>query len=97
METPFESTQTIPTDSVLEPVPPPVRSRSEESMIAPSRAGYDETSSGYAWWSGNARFITTELSGRFLGAHVAHAGLIAFWAGAMLLFEVAHYNLDQPM
>ncbi len=32
------------------------------------------------WWSGNARL--TELSGRLLGAHVAHAGLMVLWAGA---------------
>jgi photosystem II CP43 chlorophyll apoprotein len=28
---------------------------------------------------------------KLLGAHVAHAGLIVFWAGAMNLFEVAHF------
>jgi photosystem II CP43 chlorophyll apoprotein len=26
------------------------------------------------WWSGNTRFVN--LSGKLLGAHVAHAGLI---------------------
>jgi len=30
------------------------------------------------------------LSGQLLGAHVAHAGLQVFWAGAMSLFEVNH-------
>jgi photosystem II CP43 chlorophyll apoprotein len=39
-----------------------------------------------SWWSGNARLIN--LSGKLLGAHVAHAGLIVF-LGAMNLFEVA--------
>ncbi len=63
--------------------------------ITTPKEGRDEASTGYAWWAGNARFINS--SGRFLGAHVAHAGLIAFWAGAMLLFEVAHYNLEKPM
>ncbi|KAL5644952.1 hypothetical protein ACJX0J_004930 [Zea mays] len=37
------------------------------------------------------------LSGKLLGAHVAHAGLIVFWAGAMNLFEVAHFVPEKPM
>ncbi len=52
-------------------------------------------STGFAWWSGNARLIN--LSGKLLGAHVAHAGLIVFWAGAMTLFELAHFTPDKPM
>ena len=64
METPIE---TIPDLSVAP----------TDSFLAPTGPGYDEVSSGYAWWAGNARFITPELTGRFLGAHVAHAGLIA--------------------
>ncbi len=47
------------------------------------------------WWSGNTRFI--ELSGKLLGAHVAHAGLIVLWAGAFTLFEISRYNPDVPM
>ncbi|PVH32293.1 hypothetical protein PAHAL_9G362500 [Panicum hallii] len=34
---------------------------------------------------------------KLLGAHVAHAGLIVFWAGAMNLFEVAHFVPEKPM
>ncbi|MBE9032064.1 photosystem II reaction center protein CP43 [filamentous cyanobacterium LEGE 11480] len=55
----------------------------------------DQQSSGFAWWSGNARLIN--LSGKLLGAHVSHAGLIVFWAGAMTLFEVAHFIPEKPM
>jgi photosystem II CP43 chlorophyll apoprotein len=47
------------------------------------------------WWSGNARLVN--LSGRLLGAHVAHAGLIVLWAGAMTLFEISHFDPNQPM
>ncbi len=57
--------------------------------------GRDQESTGFAWWAGNARLIT--LSGKLLGAHVAHAGLIVFWAGAMNLFEVAHFVPEKPM
>ncbi|WP_017651801.1 chlorophyll a/b binding light-harvesting protein [Fortiea contorta] len=49
----------------------------------------------FGWWAGNARFIN--LSGKLLGAHVAHAGLIVLWAGAMTLFEITQYHPSQPM
>jgi photosystem II CP43 chlorophyll apoprotein len=52
-------------------------------------------STRFAWWSGNARFI--ESSGSFVGAHVAHAGLISFWAGSMALFEVSHFVFERPL
>ncbi|MEM9768831.1 MAG: chlorophyll a/b binding light-harvesting protein [Cyanobacteria bacterium P01_D01_bin.71] len=47
------------------------------------------------WLAGNARFA--ELSGRLLGAHVAHAGLIVLWAGSMTLFELSRFDPTQPM
>ncbi|WP_421656922.1 photosystem II reaction center protein CP43 [Leptothermofonsia sp. ETS-13] len=65
---------------------------SGSSFVAGNR---DLESSGFAWWAGNARLIN--LSGKLLGAHVAHAGLIVFWAGAMTLFEVAHFIPNKPM
>jgi len=51
--------------------------------------------SRYSWWSGNARFI--ELSGKFLGAHLAHAALIMFWSGSMTLFELSHFVGEKPL
>ena len=45
--------------------------------------------------AGNARL--TDLSGRLLGAHVAHAGLIVLWAGAITLFELDRLDPSLPM
>ena len=63
-----------------------------ETPFNSSIAGRDIESTGFAWWSGNARLIN--VSGKLLGAHVAHAGLMVFWAGAMILFEVSGLRLD---
>ena len=59
-------------------------------------AGRDIESTGFAWWSGNARLIN--VSGKLLGAHVAHAGVMVFWCGAMMTllkfhttFQKSHY------
>ena len=60
-----------------------------------SIGGRDQESTGFAWWAGNARLIN--LSGKLLGAHVAHAGLIVFWAGAINLFEVGHFVPEKPI
>ena len=57
--------------------------------------GRDIESTGFAWWAGNARLIN--VSGKLLGAHVAHAGLMVFWAGAMVLYEVSHFIPEKPL
>jgi photosystem II CP43 chlorophyll apoprotein len=47
------------------------------------------SSNDYSWLSGNSRLI--DLSGQLLGAHIAHAGLIMFWAGSITLLEIDRY------
>lgn len=47
------------------------------------------------WRAGNARLV--DLSGKLLGAHVAHAGLIVLWAGAITLFEVGKLDPSLPI
>lgn len=42
------------------------------------------------WLIGNARL--TDLSGQLLGAHIAHAGLIMFWAGSTTIAEVTRFT-----
>ncbi|NET36552.1 MAG: photosystem II reaction center protein CP43 [Cyanothece sp. SIO1E1] len=66
-----------------------------ETPFNTSFVARDTPTTGFAWWAGNARLIG--LSGKLLGAHVAHAGLIVFWAGAMTLFEVSHFVPEKPM
>ena len=51
--------------------------------------------SRFVWWSGNARFI--RLTDKFIGAHIAHSGLIMFWAGSMSLFELSHFISEKPL
>ena len=47
------------------------------------------------WCAGNARLV--DVSGRLLGAHVAHAGLIVLWAGLITLFEVGRLSPSESM
>ncbi|MEL6491246.1 MAG: chlorophyll a/b binding light-harvesting protein [Cyanobacteria bacterium J06621_3] len=44
---------------------------------------------------GNARLIG--LSNRLLGAHIAHAGLIMFWAGSITVSQAINYNPALPL
>jgi len=49
----------------------------------------------YGWWAGNAG--VTNKSGKFIAAHIAHTGLIAFACGGSTLWELARYNPEIPM
>lgn len=49
----------------------------------------------YSWLAGNARLI--DLSGQLLGAHIAHAGLIMFWAGSVTLLELDRLVPNVPI
>ncbi|AFY36552.1 chlorophyll a/b binding light-harvesting protein [[Leptolyngbya] sp. PCC 7376] len=55
----------------------------------------DSINSQIPWRAGNARLV--DLSGKLLGAHVAHAGLIVLWAGAITLFELSNFDTSQSM
>ncbi len=46
------------------------------------------------WLVGNAQLVN--FSGQLLGAHLAHAGLIMFWAGTTTIGEVLRYQPDIP-
>ena len=47
-----------------------------------------------AWLVGNAQLVN--LSGQLLGAHIAHAGLIMFWAGTTAISEALRFQPDLP-
>jgi photosystem II CP43 chlorophyll apoprotein len=38
-----------------------------------------------------------DLSGKYLGAHLAHSSLIMLWCGAMTMFEISHYVPEKPL
>ena len=50
---------------------------------------------GRDWLIGNARL--TQYSGLLLGAHIAHAGLIMFWAGSITVMEAGRFNPEIPL
>ena len=53
-----------------------------------------ELTQSLPWWVGNARL--KDLSGRLLGAHLAHGGLIMFWAGTVTILEYSRLTPDVP-
>ena len=55
----------------------------------------NQSQASWDWLSGNARL--KNLSGQLLGAHIAHAGLIMFWAGSITLLELSNINPDLPL
>ncbi|NQE33759.1 chlorophyll a/b binding light-harvesting protein [Microcoleus asticus] len=60
-----------------------------------AKKSFPAEAESFPWWAGNARLIN--LSGRLLGAHVAHSGLIVLWAGAYTLFELSRFNPELPI
>jgi photosystem II CP43 chlorophyll apoprotein len=60
-----------------------------------TKSPYQQDIPKTGWWAGNFRLVN--LSGKLLGAHVAHAALILLWAGGMTLFELSRFIPTQPM
>lgn len=66
---------------------------STETLIQPEKSFAAGTHA--TWLVGNARL--THLSGQLLGAHIAHAGLILFWAGVTTIAEVTRFTPGLPL
>ncbi|MBD0309544.1 MAG: chlorophyll a/b binding light-harvesting protein, partial [Microcoleus sp. T1-bin1] len=64
-------------------------------MTSKAEKSFPAEGESFLWWAGNARL--TNLDGRLLGSHLAHAGLIVLWAGAYILFELGRFNPELPM
>ena len=64
-------------------------------MTTTTSNGVNPAIEDWSWLSGNVRLI--DLSGKLLGAHIAHAGLIMFWAGATTLREISNLVPSQPI
>ena len=64
-------------------------------MTSMAKKSFPAEGKSFPWWVGNARLIN--LPSRLLGTHVAHAGLIVFWAGAYTLLELSRFNPELPM
>ena len=56
---------------------------------------YGNSDVTYGWWAGNSG--VTNRSGKFIAAHAAHTGLIAFAAGASTLWELVRFDPSIPM
>jgi len=64
-------------------------------VTSKAKKSFPAEGESFPWWARNARL--TNLHGRLLGSHVAHAGLIVLWAGAYILFELGRFKPELPM
>ena len=64
-------------------------------MTSKAQKSFPAEGESFPWWADNARL--TNLDGRLLRSHLAHAGLIVLWAGAYILFELGRFNPELPM
>lgn len=64
-------------------------------MTSKAQKSFPAEGESFPRWADNDRL--TNLDGRLLGSHLAHAGLIVLWAGAYILFELGRFNPELPM